>query len=1470
MRSAWRCLRSLGRWALRGLLGALVIVASTCLAIALLVSTAPGKRLVSSWIVGRVNEELSGSLAVRRLEKLTLSEIVLVGVSLTTRGGDEVARLEKVRLDVELWALLRGEWVLPALRIDGAVIDLRFPQDPAHGLLAALRDPAPGGQTSPPPSIRVEQLSLRGVDVRLPQSATPGPVELRGLELDASISLGAHSSLELRLLRGALWRAQAQLGEVTLSARVNDAGQPSRVELRSTLAGVEIALHGSATHRKGSDVGRAPIEVEGRLSGLTGERLAQILAQPELRRAFLGPLSARLRVSGSPADLGVSASLTSRAGAITVDSRSRRLKELDLTLGTERLRLAELFAGAPDWRLTTSSTLRARRSEARPGALLRLRSTVALNEAPLPPLTAHAELSGRQLSAIDLRVEDAKTSLRVGGTAELSGAARLTLDADVDAASLLPVASALGVSLPETHGRARAKLSWAREEGGRITGRGVLEGSGTLRKTPWRLTMLPAQLLDTGVRLPRVTLTFAGQALTLRGQYSTSASDLELQLVDVDLERLLEPFERVAELRGRLSALVVARGAAAQPILRARVQVDGISVAGGAPIDVRAQGELDAQRGAFQLEGHVRAPRASAEPRAEPALMLRAQGRFSPGVAWRRGWLDGEHQVNIELSRLGSDAVSAVLGRALPASFDLDGELSLSLAHRVPVVRWSLQGELGPPAAARGESRARSSAGAPRHVTHSGVYENGKVEARLGLADRDGPWLGIEGELAWPPGAWLTDWLARPSALARPWELLDHATGRLHLEAAPRSSARWPATFDFMGISGAVLSARLDVEKQPQQEPEGKLSLEARALQTSRGLAECSSRALVGRGWVELGRGRFRAGFSASGAERELLHVAASGEVELGPLTRGEPPRWTDVDLTASSRRLPLAELPFICERWRGLLDARAHLRASGPTPGGLLEVQVHGFSRGSDETVDLDVSIAGDPARLDLNGTVTAAGKRSSSSARLPLARRAGTVGLDPHGPLDVRVCLDQLPIGPFAGSDGAISYASGAVSGELSARGEPAAPKLRGELRLEDVAFTITAIAQPLSDIRGVLAFHDGTVLVKDLAARDAGGQLAIQGSFNLRGPRSIDGALDLVARDFPLRQGGQVVATTSTTARIRPSLRGDDVTVQLELTAFDTWLEGGSARKGLSLALHPDLVIDGSPNAHVEQASQAPEPARPRLAGSAPPRKLTLHLDADKGFWVRRADFSMKLDAALTMTLEAGAAGREAKLTVDGHVTLERGHVELLGRPFDVKRGGTLRFSGAPVPAVALTAIYVDRRSDAAVEVHVSGSAASPQVDFSIDGEEASAAEALQAIYGGPEREDEDTETEAEVQAEQMLAALTAGILTTSIRKKLGAMAPIVTVAPTDDEGAAAVRAGFELDTLIPDFLRHVVTGVYVEGSVSAEPTDADDAHAGDDMQRETLIELHFPHDLVGVGRHGPGATWSIDLGWRPGPF
>jgi hypothetical protein len=421
-----------------------------------------------------------------------------------------------------------------------------------------------------------------------------------------------------------------------------------------------------------------------------------------------------------------------------------------------------------------------------------------------------------------------------------------------------------------------------------------------------------------------------------------------------------------------------------------------------------------------------------------------------------------------------------------------------------------------------------------------------------------------------------------------------------------------------------------------------------------------------------------------------------------------------------------------------------------------------------------------------------------------------------------------------------------------------------LSGSLRLHEIAFTVTDLAQPLSDINGELSLEKDALVLHDLTARDTNGTLTLDGRLTLRSPRELEAGLYLKAHKFPLRQSGQFVAATSANARIDLDWTQAQQELRILLRDLEIWLESERAPEGLALEPHPDVVVRHTPGAALAGLAALAEVEAAR-ARSEEPNRMLIQIRSEGDFWVRRADFDLKLGTDLQIAIEHPAPTPDSSgVSVTGEIRFERGYLELLGKMFEVQTGGTLRFVGSTSATLDLVASYKDRRSDRTVKVHLRGTASSPQLDFLLDDNPISAGEAFQTIYGSADTSSDRVE-DTEAEASQILSALTAGVITTSIRRRLGSMAPIVAVDPGGSQGVGQVRAGFELDTLIPDFLRDVVTGVYVEGILSSEKQDEQGTQR--DVQPGVLIELHFPYNLVTSGRYGPDTTWTIDIGWQP---
>src|SRR5690606_1962600 len=214
-----------------------------------------------------------------------------------------------------------------------------------------------------------------------------------------------------------------------------------------------------------------------------------------------------------------------------------------------------------------------------------------------------------------------------------------------------------------------------------------------------------------------------------------------------------------------------------------------------------------------------------------------------------------------------------------------------------------------------------------------------------------------------------------------------------------------------------------------------------------------------------------------------------------------------------------------------------------------------------------------------------------------------------------------------PFLDPEGAISYATGTLSGQANVSGTLKAPRVQGSIDLEKLGFTATDMAQPLRNVEGQVRFTEQRVELKGFQAHDKDGVLKLDGSLDFANLKKIQGDFRLRATEFPLRQQGQVVATTDVDARIKSTLTPQKSQVHILLREVDTWLETAPVRQGIALAGHRDGVVNGPPAVKESKPAKRAKPARQSgvsaKASSKPAAsQLTeIKLDARDKFWVKR---------------------------------------------------------------------------------------------------------------------------------------------------------------------------------------------------------------------------------------------------------
>lgn len=957
---------------------------------------------------------------------------------------------------------------------------------------------------------------------------------------------------------------------------------------------------------------------------------------------------------------------------------------------------------------------------------------------------------------------------------------------------------------------------------------------GRLAGQPVSIEIEPTRVAFTGAfETAGVRVAALGRELRVRGRLGVNDAALALDTSELELEPLsallgLEPaWSGTAALSAKLA------GALDAPVLDWTLEAKNVRAGERPPLDARSSGHLDARRGQLSVNAALTGRTERGEVPLDVALDL------SSSFAGKAGWVarlgSARAALQVELRRLELAWLERWLGRELPVQGHLSGTLAAAGSRAAPKLALELEGALA----------ARQRAGEVQ-LRQSLSYEDGVLAADLQVADARGPWLSFDAGLTLGAG------LPRDiEGLARVAQSLpDRSQWRAHLELERRSLEELPLALP-AELGGLEAAAVLDVRHAPLSEPEGELTVQlVRAASAAPLGGTCATGALDVGVTLALAGGTLGAQVIGRHDGAELLRGDGSVALALAPALGGGGVELGAVTTRWVSRGLDLGALPIVCGQVQAVVDADITVHdALGLDPRFDGVVTARGLNRGAPPALDAELVLHAERRRAEARLSLTAPGGRSELDATLPIEWTDGRLVVLEDAALVASARLRDLPVEPFLDPSGAISHASGRVSGDLRVSGPLRAPDVEGRLELHEAELTATALAQPLHGIRGRFDLRGSELVITNFEAHDGDGSVHMDGRVTLEGAGALDARVAITARDFPLRQQGQVVAKTSARARIEARMNREHSDVAVVLEDVDTWLEKVAPRKGIALEPHADFRVDGrEPGV---DAADAAAPARPEPHG----RRTQLTLDAADHFWVKREDFAIQLSVKLRAELD------DAATNIKGRVDMHRGYLDLLGRTFEIDRGSHLEFigSGTVDPVVAIDATHEHRASGKAIKVRITGRGSAPKLAFLIDGKEASAGDVLEQLSSSRQSGGEDN---MEQDAARFVAGVTAGLLATSARRELGGAVPILMVEPGETSGEGRIRAGFEVDSLVPAPLRKWITGAYVEGIFAKEGT----AGQQSSTRAGVLLELYFPHQLFTTGQWGPGTTWSIDWGWQ----
>ena len=611
--------------------------------------------------------------------------------------------------------------------------------------------------------------------------------------------------------------------------------------------------------------------------------------------------------------------------------------------------------------------------------------------------------------------------------------------------------------------------------------------------------------------------------------------------------------------------------------------------------------------------------------------------------------------------------------------------------------------------------------------------------------------------------------------------------------------------------------------------------------------------------------------------DRRVLTIEAHAETPINEwLRKLAIQRMPAVSLAARANFDSLERVPVLCEYTSGRLNADldvAGLFTDAPTVTGSIDsdaLQVRRVEIGvrnretrvveQTDPVELEMRVNGDASSLHTHGVVRWS-SGGSTNAAMDLAWLWGTDGVpavEDDAQMVVRLDADDTPLEAVLAFVPGFGRVDGRLDGRVLIGGTLESPTIDGALTIADGRIDLTSLGQRLRGVSGRIELTTGLVELRDLTARDGDGTVHIDGSIPLDGLVPASLALRVRADAFPVRVESSVMGRLSGEAVVAAELGDGQLTGDVTFERLDVVLPEESSRSPQDLDAHPDVTIVSRETGPVADED---------------PYIVDLQIDATRRFWVRSQTFSAMVAANL------GVHYADPDFRVSGSVEIFRGFFEVFGKRFDVTRGSLAFDGGTSIdPVVSLEAIHQLRGgSDRTVTVRASGTLSRPIIEFVsplvATGDQGEIIRLL--VTGSTSATDASassgSEDDAREQAADFLAGVAFGVLTLSLREQFGEFMPVIAV-ETVGFGTARVRAGFNLGQLLPDRIRNVVQGIYIEGFFTAGSNDNAQAsqggNAGNTAAGGFTIELQFPRSIVQRTVVAPtSSSFGVDVTWEP---
>ncbi|MCB9708159.1 MAG: translocation/assembly module TamB domain-containing protein [Myxococcales bacterium] len=1477
------------------------------------------RRIVASLVGQLVNGEIKGRLHISHIDVLALHKVVTRDVSLYDQAGRRVAFADQVTLFPDLGAAVGGVVRFAHVRLNHARVHLFETPSGLPSLIAAFepKDPTPG--IGPPLHAIVDDIQLGDV------TASGDILGLKGLHVEhfkARWRLEARRDIDITVYtaKGVLIEPFAFPARLlNLHGRVSSKSVNGiQLKARASMRGEHYAASiGYASKDPTSDSELDIVVRADRATGKTLEGLGFAWA-----RLIKSKAAGSLRLVGPTDNLALQGHFRTDGG--TVDLKGV-LREDTTTIGfkTDHIELDKVLLEAPA--VTTSGAAQIVLKEG-PSALALDLGATTYNDLVFPAFTLRGRLLEEEVVIDRLHSEHLGGHIYGKGRIDFDGRVRLELDVNVKDVKNDPnlphgLSSGLKASVSidtqnpvthdlEVHGHGRLERFRYQNTAaddlvveGRFRGRPrqpdinvhatgtglsvsgypitlmdiVLKGgpdhytakgvaeSGSDRKAEFEATieassqsyLIQADSIrasagsetwrgsinglvytpEHSVSVERIVLANGSQRLEIVGSYRFHDSDdLEANLQDFDLRGLNRLLGRTdsKDLEGRVDVHATMRGEMRDPELLLEGALRDAHIAGINSIEAVY---------VVQYANSVIEYDAQAEVENKSMLTLSGTGQVELDVShFVENLKRGTYQAQASIDELPLSTVKQVSHATFGGT---DGVLTAKFSGAGTVGDFALDGSLR-----LTELSVQEFRGFEARATFN--YGDRTLLATLELHDVIGKLLSAEGAFHIDPMMVAS----QPSLLLKtvwdePWQLSARLT--------PRQFAQMPHPFPslpYFGTFGAKCTLHGNA-----QETVGRLVVDTAFTGDNASGRKPSRLKMV----ANLDDSRVYATFNGSVDRRRVLKAEAYAPLTLHDWIR-RPARILPppVRFTGHVWRMPLEGLPFASQNSSGPLDVSWDAKDLFTAHPSLdFSLKSHALRFFDTEPIAVNMHAKTTPRGISATATTKdVSGGSSQIQGHVPIrwSNQAPFLYIERTAPVSLKARFHNARLQPILTVVPSIENADAIAVGTLNVGGTLEHLTLGGTVNIHQGHLQVVGLGQQLTDVKGKVIFNGNWAQLIGLRAVDGRGHTQIQGGIGFEGIQPKRVRLSLNAWKFPVRREGSILATLSGNARFSAQLASSHMDAKLRIADLSVALPDDTTSGVQPLEPHPDLVVNGVATGAEDEEDE--------------PFVAHMKIDASQPFWVRRSDFAIQVASELDITYE------KTELYIEGYSKLRRGYFDLFGKNFSLQRG-TLSFDGSSElnPEVNLQAMHeVSSRTGVSVTMTVDGRLQSPTVEFTSthpDCQERSQVIDL-LVSGRCSGSDRGGNTgAAEEQTASFLAGITAGILTLGARREFGDLIPVISI-ETGQGGFASTRArlGYQADTFIPDFMKPIVTGAYVEGAFPLATSDEQAQQQQKQQQYQQqgsgtrfLLELQFPYNFVGTTQYWPPGTWGLDLTWEP---